>query len=1152
MTHPHHVPRRPSGQPSGVRAPAAPALSYELFPPRSEASRESLLATLAQLEPTSPDYVSVTAGTDGQRRRRALSLLNHLVHATAFKPLAHVLSTGSTETQLTELLHELLDVGVRGILALRGDRPTQSAEPAEDELPFARHLVDLIRRVESDRAAALCAGRVSVGVAAYPIKHPESLSVHQDLEVLLSKQRAGADFAITQVYREPGDYAHFLHRARRAGVELPVVPGILPVTNLRRYLKVCHLAGLEPNPDLAHALETADSDTQRHWIGVENAVLTAQVALDSGAPGLHLYTFNEHQAALDVLERLDLPRPVPPPADDMTAPLPIQGRRFQHKHPSTRNRPIHLSTHQEITVNTQNNAPKPSTTAFPSATILGYPRLGPKRELKRALESFWAANLTAQGLHDRARDVVNGAVDRVQALGVDEPSAVPAGFALYDQVLDTLVAVGAVPERFSDLRSDLGPAEGSLTRQGSFTLARGDEARQPLEMTKWFDTNYHYLVPEIGPQTTFAAAPYELVQAVQDAADRGTTVRPTIVGPVTFLALAKDDGISATACQPLDRLEDLLPVYAQILAQLKNAGAQWVQIEEPAVVADFAHLSQQDLHLAISRATTYLAGLAARPKILVTTPYGDAGPLLSPIASSGVEAVHVDLVRGELSAQQRGLFTEPDSPVLVAGVVNGRNVWRTDLDSALTELESLREAGARVSVATSTSLIHVPHTLDGEDHLDPTLRSWLAFADEKTREVATLARGLAQGRSAITGQLEASAQALATRRNTPGVHVPAVRERLSAQTPADTVRADADLRRSAQARSLFGERGLPTLPTTTIGSFPQTPEVRKAREEYRAGTISRERYHRFLQDEIAQVIELQDELGLDVLVHGEPERNDMVQYFAENFDGFAVTRNGWVQSYGSRATRPSILWGDVSRSGPGARGEAFTVPWISHAQSLTTRPVKGMLTGPVTILAWSFVREDEPLGQTANQVALALRDEVVDLEAAGIGIIQVDEPALRELLPLRRGDRADYLDWAVGAFRRATSSVRESTQIHTHLCYSEFGEVIEGVNALNADVTSIEAARSRMEVLADVRSVGFSRGLGPGVWDIHSPRVPSADEIESLLISALEHVDADLLWVNPDCGLKTRDYAQTKQSLANLVEATRRVRERVTAGADHR
>ncbi|KAA9394394.1 5-methyltetrahydropteroyltriglutamate--homocysteine S-methyltransferase [Kocuria coralli] len=793
----------------------------------------------------------------------------------------------------------------------------------------------------------------------------------------------------------------------------------------------------------------------------------------------------------------------------------------------------------------QNTDRTASEKAFPSATVLGYPRLGPNRELKKALESYWAGRSGAQDLEQTASGLRDYAADRIEELGLKESSAVPASYALYDQVLDTLVAVGAVPARFTDLRGE----NGSVDRDGAFVLARGDAARQPLEMTKWFDTNYHYLVPEIGPQTTFSAAPYELVAAVEQAAAQGRTVRPSIVGPVTFLALAKDDGTSASPIRPLDRLEDLLPVYAQILAQLRTAGAEWVQIEEPAVVADFAHVTEDELGTAIERATAYLAGQSARPQILLATPYGDAGDLLAPIARSGVEAVHVDLVRGDLDAGQLALFTADRAPALVAGIVNGRNIWRTELDAALTRLEGLRDAGAKVSVATSTSLIHVPHTLEGEDDLDPAVRRWLAFADEKIQEVATLARGLAEGRDAVAGELRESEEAAASRREAPGVHDPEVRARAAAQTPADTQRGDAQRRRSVQAERTFGSARLPVLPTTTIGSFPQTGEVRKARADYRAGTIDRAQYEQFLRDEIARVIELQEQLGLDVLVHGEPERNDMVQYFAENFDGFEVTHNGWVQSYGSRATRPSILWGDVSRAGEGLRGDAFTVPWISFAQSRSQRPVKGMLTGPVTILAWSFVRDDQPLGETADQVALALRDEVADLEAAGIGIIQVDEPALRELLPLRRADRTAYLDWAVDAFRRSTAGAADETQIHTHLCYSEFGEVIEGVDALDADVTSIEAARSRMEVLADVRSVGFARGLGPGVWDIHSPRVPSADEIGSLLISALDHVDADLLWANPDCGLKTRGYEETKRSLENLVAATARVRERLGATA---
>ncbi|WP_082331036.1 5-methyltetrahydropteroyltriglutamate--homocysteine S-methyltransferase [Kocuria palustris] len=1127
----HHPPAPRSDRPPETGAPSrrktVPALSYELYPPRSAASTESLLQTIEALAPTVPDYVSVTAAVDPQRRVQSMALLSHLIFETPLRPLAHVLCTGVTEMQLRELIHELLDLGVRGILALRGDRDP-AVEPGPEELPFARHLVDLIRSVERGRAAQLCAGNVSIGVAAYPIKHPESTSVHQDLEVLLAKQRAGADFAITQLYPEADDYAAFVSRARRAGVELPIIPGIMPVTSLRRYLRICDLAGLEPDPLLAHELETADSDAERHRIGVRSAVHSARAALDSGAPGLHLYTFNQHEAALDVLEQLDLPRPTPSAglAGLIPASQPADGRPIR--------------TYKETAVTISNDA-QPA--AFPTATILGYPRIGPNRELKRALESHWAGRSDLEQLESSAAELRASTAERLEGLGLEQASAVPGSYALYDHVLDTLIAVGAVPTRFGDLRTETG----TVDRSGEFVLARGDDARQPLEMTKWFDTNYHYLVPEIGAQTQFAAAPGRLLEQLAEASEQGRSLRPVLVGPVTFLALAKDDGTAAEPIEPLDRLEELLPIYGEILAALEDAGAEWVQIDEPALVADHSRLSQQDLRAAIERAAGYLGGLDERPQLLLTSPYGDAGELLGALTGSGAEAVHVDLVRGGLTDDQLGLFTSADAPVLVAGVVNGRNVWRTDLSAALERLEGFRDAGARVSVATSNSLIHVPHTLEAEPELDPEIRSWLAFADEKVREVAVLARGLAEGRGAVAAELQEADEARRTRATAPGVRIDEVRGRTASLTEADSQRGTAEQRRAAQAGRSFGSGRLPVLPTTTIGSFPQTGEVRRARADHRAGRIDDAAYDGFLREEISRVIALQDELGLDVLVHGEPERNDMVQYFAEHFDGFATTANGWVQSYGSRATRPSILWGDVSREGEGLRGEAFTVPWITWAQQQTDKPVKGMLTGPVTILAWSFVRDDQPLAETADQVALALRDEIADLEDAGIGIIQVDEPALRELLPLRRADRSAYLDWSVESFRRATSSVDDATQIHTHLCYSEFGEVIAGVDALNADVTSIEAARSRMEVLADVRAVGFERGLGPGVWDIHSPRVPSTDEIESLLIQALEHVSSELLWVNPDCGLKTRGYDETRTSLEHLVEATARVRESLAA-----
>jgi 5-methyltetrahydropteroyltriglutamate--homocysteine methyltransferase len=481
---------------------------------------------------------------------------------------------------------------------------------------------------------------------------------------------------------------------------------------------------------------------------------------------------------------------------------------------------------------------------------------------------------------------------------------------------------------------------------------------------------------------------------------------------------------------------------------------------------------------------------------------------------------------------QRGLAEK----VLVGGVIDGRNIWRADLEAAFERLESLRRLGRSIAVATSASLLHVPHRAADETALPAGLVEQLAFADEKVGEVEVLARALREGREAIGSELSAATAAVLARRDLPGVRVDAVRARTAALTGADLQRPPAALRAEAQE-----DLGLPPLPTTTIGSFPQTAELRRARARLARGELSEAEYDRAMREEIERVIRLQEELGLDVLVHGEPERNDMVQYFAEHLDGFAVTRNGWVQSYGSRCTRPSILWGDVSRPEP------ITVEWSRYAQSLTRKPVKGMLTGPVTILAWSFVRDDQPLGETADQVALALRDEIADLEAAGIRIVQVDEPALRELLPLKRRDQPGYLEWSVDAFRLATAGASPRTQIHTHLCYSEFGAVIGAIGGLDADVTSIEAARSRMEVVADIAASGFSRGIGPGVYDIHSPRVPSVAEVEGLLDTALAAIPPRQLWVNPDCGLKTRAYPETIESLRNIVEAARAARDRVTA-----
>ena len=771
-----------------------------------------------------------------------------------------------------------------------------------------------------------------------------------------------------------------------------------------------------------------------------------------------------------------------------------------------------------------------SNTAFPAATIVGYPRVGRFRELKKAQEAFWKGKATLQELQDTAADVQRTYFERVTAAGLKADNySIPATFSYYDQVLDVVRLFTLVPERLAEAKD----ARGLLDLPGYFALARGTETLPPLEMTKWFDTNYHYLVPEIGAGTEIKLNLEAIDEQLEVAKQAGVKVRPQIVGPLTLLLGAKAEQGSAEDFAPIDRLDEFVAAYAQVLEQLAERGVEWVQLDEPGLTVDRA----DNAKVAQLAERTYraLAAGEKRPQILVTSPYGSLRENLPALLGTGIEALHLDLVHGVYSKAELESISAAGVH-LVAGVVNGRNVWRADVRAALKTLEALPGASeGAVSVASSTSLQHVPHDLALEDPAEVPVDG-LAFADQKVAEIALLARGLAEGEAAVEPELKAADEALARFAADPRKHNDEIRARAAAVTPEDFDRPTIDVRRAAQA-----DLNLPKLPTTTIGSFPQTAEIRRHRAEARAGKISAEELNGFLRDEIASVIALQEELGLDVLVHGEAERNDMVQYFAENFDGFATTRHGWVQSYGSRCTRPSILFGDVKRHGEGLRGEAFTVPWSSHAQSLSEKPVKGMLTGPVTILAWSFVRDDQPRRETANQVALALADEIADLEEAGIRIIQVDEPALRELLPLRRDEQPQYLDWSVNSFRLATSAVKDSTQIHTHLCYSEFNEIIDSINALNADVTSIEAARSHMELLADIPE-SFVSGLGPGVWDIHSPRVPSQEEIESLLKAAIGYGTIADLWVNPDCGLKTRDYEETKQSLRHLVDATKAIR----------
>ncbi|GAA4376797.1 5-methyltetrahydropteroyltriglutamate--homocysteine S-methyltransferase [Agromyces bauzanensis] len=767
--------------------------------------------------------------------------------------------------------------------------------------------------------------------------------------------------------------------------------------------------------------------------------------------------------------------------------------------------------------------------AFPTGTILGYPRIGRRRELKHAVEAFWAGRIDAAELEARAAELRAATRERLVVLGLGrDDSSIPESFSSYDQVLDAALTVGAVPERFRRLQDE----HGAVDLAGTFTIARGEGDDAPLEMTKWFDTNYHYLVPEIGPDTPFTLHAERLLAEFAEAKAAGYLTRPVIVGPVTFLLLSKAADGAPAGFRPLDRLDDLVPVYVALLAELCTAGVEWVQLDEPGLVSESIDEPRERILEAIGVAYDLLGAADHRPSVFVASPYGGLDDALPALAATPVEAIGLDLVRGDLPQHLDPATAESlAAKTLVAGVIDGHNIWRGDLAHAFDRIEALRSLSGDVSVSTSTSLLHVPHDVADERELDGRLVSWLAFADQKVAQVATLERGLVAGRETIQHELDAASAALADRAGAPGVRVAGVRDRLAALADRDFTRAAYDERVAAQATL-----ELPELPTTTIGSFPQTGEIRRARARLLKGELTDAAYRELMHEEIARVIRLQEDLGLDVLVHGEPERNDMVQYFAELLDGFAVTQHGWVQSYGSRCTRPSILWGDVSRPAP------MTVDWSTYAQSLTDKPVKGMLTGPVTILAWSFVRDDQPLGDTARQVALALRDEIADLEAAGIRIIQVDEPALRELLPLKRADQPAYLDWSVDSFRLATGGAAPATQVHTHLCYSEFGAVIDAIRNLDADVTSIEAARSRMEVVDDLATSGFDHGIGPGVYDIHSPRVPSAAEVQALLERAVAEIPASRLWVNPDCGLKTRGYDETVASLGNIIEATRAVR----------
>lgn len=752
---------------------------------------------------------------------------------------------------------------------------------------------------------------------------------------------------------------------------------------------------------------------------------------------------------------------------------------------------------------------------------LGFPRIGARREMKRAVESYWRGESDRAALEAAGRELRTRHWRLQTDAGLD---LVPVGdFSWYDHMLDMSALLGAVPERFGH---EGGPVDGDTYFRMARGRARPDDSADtaPCEMTKWFDTNYHYLVPELRADQCFQLSSDTIFRHLDEARAAGHRAKPVLVGPVTYLWLSKTvDGSDRLAL-----LERLLPVYEQILTRLGGT-EDWVQLDEPALALELP----PEWLSAFETAYRRLAG--AGPQVLLATYFGRLGGNLRTVARLPVQGLHVDLVRAPEQLEDV-LGTLPDGCVLSAGVIDGRNIWRADLEALYRRLAPVaQQLGDRLWLAPSCSLLHVPVDLEQETELDAELKSWLAFARQKLDEAAALGRALNRGRGAAGRGFEESRAALDSRRASGRTHRAEVAQRLQGVSEAQLARASAYPER---ARWQYAHLALPRFPTTTIGSFPQTGEIRRARRDYRAGRIDREAYVQQMQAHIREVVRRQEALGLDVLVHGEPERNDMVEYFGEQLDGFAFTRHGWVQSYGSRAVKPPIIYGDVARPAP------MTVDWIRYAATLTEKPLKGMLTGPVTILQWSFVRDDQPRAETCLQIALALRDEVGDLERAGVRIIQIDEPALREGLPLRRKDWDGYLGWAVRAFRLASAGVRDETQIHTHMCYAEFNDIIESIAALDADVITLESSRSRMELLNAFRDFHYPNEIGPGVYDIHAPRVPSPEEMEALLEAARRHIPDDRLWVNPDCGLKTRAWPEVERSLANMVAAARRLRER--------
>ncbi|KAE8792975.1 methionine synthase 2 enzyme [Hordeum vulgare] len=755
--------------------------------------------------------------------------------------------------------------------------------------------------------------------------------------------------------------------------------------------------------------------------------------------------------------------------------------------------------------------------------IVGYPRMGPKRELKFALESFWDGKSSAEDLEKVATDLRASIWKQMSEAGI---KYIPSNtFSYYDQVLDTTAMLGAVPDRYSWTGGEIGHST-------YFSMARGNATVPAMEMTKWFDTNYHFIVPELSPATKFSYASHKAVSEYKEAKALGVDTVPVLVGPVSYLLLSKAAKGVEKSFSLLSLLDSILPIYKEVVAELKAAGASWIQFDEPTLVKDLAAHELAAFSSAYAELESALSGL----NVLIETYFADvpAESYKTLTSLSGVTAYGFDLVRGTKTVELIKSTGIPSGKYLFAGVVDGRNIWADDLAASLSTLQSLESVVGKdkLVVSTSCSLMHTAVDLVNETKLDSEIKSWLAFAAQKVVEVNALGKALAGQKD--EAYFAANAAAQASRRSSPRVNNEEVQKAAAALKGSDHRRATpVSARLDAQQKKL----NLPVLPTTTIGSFPQTMDLRRVRREYKAKKISEEDYVSAIKEEISKVVKIQEELDIDVLVHGEPERNDMVEYFGEQLSGFAFTANGWVQSYGSRCVKPPIIYGDVSRPNP------MTVFWSKMAQSMTPRPMKGMLTGPVTILNWSFVRNDQPRFETCYQIALAIKKEVEDLEAGGIQVIQIDEAALREGLPLRKSEHAFYLDWAVHSFRITNCGVQDTTQIHTHMCYSNFNDIIHSIINMDADVITIENSRSDEKLLSVFREgVTYGAGIGPGVYDIHSPRIPSTEEIADRVNKMLAVLDTNILWVNPDCGLKTRKYTEVKPALTNMVAAAKLIR----------